>query len=177
MVRPEPVRTWGCVGGGCASAITGAVEVQSATLGRGPWGLGHDGITPRAGGAKRSPALRGIRSTSEWAEDGVLGLWQHPRVIQGVMQAAALLALHRRTNHQLGHLGQVAQFDQVAADFVVAVELDVMRLNPMDTGVSADDHQSTLPNWDKPVTNCPRQAIPLSPVWSLLPSPSPSRHR
>lgn len=93
------------------------------------------------------------------------------------MQAPAFLALHGRADHQFRHLGQVAQFDQVAADFVVAVELDPMRLNPMDTGVSADDHQPALPNWDKPVTNCPRQAIPLSPVWSLLPSPSATRHR
>lgn len=92
------------------------------------------------------------------------------------MQAAALLALHRRADHQFGDLGQVAQFDQVAADLVVAVELDPMRLNPMDTGVSADDRQPPLPKWDKPVTNCARQAVPLSPVWSLLPSPSPSRN-
>ena len=56
------------------------------------------------------------------------------------MQAAAFLALHGRPDHQLGHLGQVAQFDQVAADLVVAVELDPMRLNPTDTRVSADDH-------------------------------------
>lgn len=93
------------------------------------------------------------------------------------MQAAAFLALHGRPDHQLGHLGQVAQLDQVAADLIIAVELDPLRLNPMDTGVSADDHQPPLPKWDKPVTNCARQAVPLSPVWSLLPSPSPSRNR
>lgn len=93
------------------------------------------------------------------------------------MQASAFLALHGRADHQLGDLGQVAQLDQVTADLVVAVELDLMRLNPMDTGVSADERQPPLPNWDKPVTNCARQAVPLSPVWSLLPSPSPSRNR
>ena len=93
------------------------------------------------------------------------------------MQSPAFLALHGRADHQFRHLGQVAQLDQVAADFIVAVELDPVRLNPMDTGVSADDRQPPLPKWDKPVTNCARQAIPLSPVWSLLPSPSPARNR
>ena len=93
------------------------------------------------------------------------------------MQAATFLAFHGRADHQLGHLRQIAQLDQVTADFIVAVELDPVRLNPMDTGVSADDRQPPLPKWDKPVTNCARQAIPLSPVWSLLPSPSPARNR
>jgi len=93
------------------------------------------------------------------------------------MQAPRLFSRHGAADHQLGHLRQISQFNQVAADFVVAVELAQMRLNPMDTGVSADDHKPTLPKWDKPVTNCPRQAVPLSPVWSLLPSPSPSRNR
>lgn len=91
------------------------------------------------------------------------------------MQAPAFLALHGRADHQLRHLGQVAQFDQVAADFVVAVELDPMRLNPMDTGVSADERPQESPKWDKPVTNRPCQAVPLSSVWPLLPSPSPAR--
>lgn len=93
------------------------------------------------------------------------------------MQASAFLAFHGRADHQFRDLGQVAQFDQVTTDFIVAVELDPLRLNPMDTGVSADDRQPPLPKWDKPVTNCARQAVPLSPVWSLLPSPSPSRNR
>ena len=89
------------------------------------------------------------------------------------MQASAFLAFHGAADHQLSYLGEVAQFDQVAADLIVAVELNPMRLNPMDTGVSADDRHPPLPKWDKPVTNCARQAVPLSPVWSLLPSPSP----
>lgn len=93
------------------------------------------------------------------------------------MQASRLFSRHGAADHQLGHLRQISQFNQVAADFVVAVELDPVRLNPMDTGVSADDRQPPLPKWDKPVTNCARQAVPLSPVWSLLPSPSPSRNR
>ena len=93
------------------------------------------------------------------------------------MQAATFPAFHGRADHQLRHLREIAQLDQIAADFIVAVELDPVRLNPMDTGVSADDRQPPLPKWDKPVTNCARQAVPLSPVWSLLPSPSPSRNR
>src|SRR5450830_1617513 len=39
------------------------------------------------------------------------------------MQAPAFLALHGRADHQFRHLGQVAQLNQVAADFIVAVEL------------------------------------------------------
>ncbi len=39
------------------------------------------------------------------------------------MQAAAFLALHSRPDHQRQPQTQVAQFDQVAADLVVAVGL------------------------------------------------------
>lgn len=56
------------------------------------------------------------------------------------MQATAFLALHGGANDEFRHLGQVTQLDQVAADFVIAVELVLVRLNPVDIGVSAHDH-------------------------------------
>src|SRR5690606_39828611 len=67
----------------------------------------------------------------------VPGFGEHVRIVECVMQAAALMAVQRAANDQLCNRGQIAQLDGIVSHRVVVVELGNFRLQKFDAAQRA----------------------------------------
>src|SRR5690606_10474755 len=113
---------WCCVSSGTAGAATWCCSGTATSPSNG----GSCSALPGTWAAGRGSGMADddvLGGEIDGHQDGVLGDGGLFGVIEGVVQAAALLALLGGADDQLGHQGEVAQLDQVAADLVVAVVL------------------------------------------------------